>query len=69
MNNAQAALAAAALVHQKVAAGSGVAIGGQSYRSAEQGKIKVDVSSDEQVLATADKFYKWLQEHGSDLSI
>lgn len=68
MNNAQAALAAAALVHQKVAAGAGSSAGGQTYRAVD-GKIKIDVSSDEQVLVTATKFYNWLQEHGSDLSI
>ena len=60
-SNAQAALAAAALVHQKVAAGSGAGAGGSGYSSAK-GDIKIDKSSGPDVLATAQGFYEWLQD-------
>lgn len=64
MSNPQVALEAASRIHQKVAAGSGAAAGGNSYSSQHKGDIKVDVSSDDKVLATADKFLSWLNRNG-----
>lgn len=58
--NAQVALQAAAQIHQKVAAGSGAGAGGGSYSSSVKGDIKIDRSSPDEVVRTADVFLDWL---------
>lgn len=61
MTNAQVALEAASRVHQKVAAGGGVATNSNAYTV--RGDVKVHISTDDMVLATASKFLEWLNDH------
>lgn len=61
--NAQVALQAASLVHQKVAAGSGAGAGGNAYSMLVKGDIKVDCTDPATVLNTADVFLRWLNSN------